>query len=122
LPLEGEERLLLKTDNARLWDQPGFSGDFAHITTGGARYLVEKGIKLIGIDYLSIERFHGNGEVHRFLLDNGVVILEGLNLAGIAAGNYELICLPLKIRGDDGAPVRAVLRTMERAGFDPATT
>jgi arylformamidase len=122
LPLEGEERLLLKTDNSLLWDQPGFSGDFAHLTPVGARYLVEKGIKLIGIDYLSIESIHGDGEVHRLLLDNGVVILEGLNLTGIVAGSYELICLPLKISGGDGAPVRAVLRTMERADFDLHTT
>jgi len=122
LPLEGEERLLLKTNNSRLWDQPGFPGDFAHLTPDGARYLVEKGIKLVGIDYLSIESIHGEGEVHRGLLDNGVVILEGLNLAGVAAGSYELICLPLKIKGGDGGPVRAVLRTTERADFDLHTT
>ena len=122
LPLEGEERLLLKTENSLLWDQPGFSGEFAHLTPEGARFLVEKGVRLVGIDYLSIESIHGDGEVHRLLLDNGVVILEGLNLAGIAAGSYELICLPLKIRGGDGAPVRAVLRTMERADFDLHTT
>ena len=122
LQLEGEVRLLLKTDNSRLWDQTGFSGDFAHLTPYGARYLVEKGVKLIGIDYLSIERLHGEGEVHRILLENGVVILEGLNLAGIISGIYELICLPLKIRGGDGAPVRAVLRTMNQTDFDLATT
>jgi arylformamidase len=122
LPLAGEERLLLKTDNSRLWDQPGFSGDFTHLTPDGALYLVEEGVRLIGIDYLSIESLHGDGEVHRFLLDNGVVILEGLNLTGIVAGSYELICLPIKISGGDGAPVRAVLRTMERSDFDPHTT
>lgn len=121
LQLAGEERLLLKTDNSSLWDQPGFSGDFAHLTPDGARYLVEMGVKLIGIDYLSIERLNGEGEVHRILLENGAVILEGLNLAGIVAGSYELICLPLKIRGGDGGPVRAVLRKMERVDFDPAT-
>ncbi|HEX2769827.1 MAG TPA: cyclase family protein, partial [Geobacteraceae bacterium] len=75
---------------------------------------------------LSIERLDGGGEVHRFLLDNGVVILEGLNLKGVTAGSYELICLPLKIRGGDGAPVRAILRSRERpargADFDPHTT
>jgi arylformamidase len=122
LPLEGEKRLLLKTDNSKLWDQPGFEGDFAHLTADGALFVVDVGIKLIGIDYLSIERLHGDGEVHRILLDNGVVILEGLNLAGVTAGSYELICLPLKIRRGDGAPVRAVLRTMEREDFDLHTT
>ena len=122
LPLEGEKRLLLKTDNSKLWGQPGFTGDFVHLTADGARFVVDAGIKLIGIDYLSIERLHGDGEVHRILLDNGVVILEGLNLAGVTAGSYELICLPLKIRRGDGAPVRAVLRTMEREDFDLHTT
>lgn len=122
LPLQGEQRLLLKTDNSQLWDQPGFAGDFAHLTPDGARFVVDAGVKLIGIDYLSIERLHGDGEVHRILLDNGVVILEGLNLSGIIAGRYELLCLPLKIRGGDGAPVRAVLRSMEREDFDLHTT
>jgi arylformamidase len=126
LPLEGAERLLLKTDNSRLWDRPGFAEDFAHLTTDGAGYLVEKGIKLVGIDYLSVESFAGNGDVHRLLLGNGVAILEGLNLAGVPAGNYELISLPLKIKGGDGAPVRAALRSRERSGagaeFDPHTT
>jgi arylformamidase len=110
-PLKGENRLLLKTDNSRLWGNPAFSGDFTCLTVDGARYLVETGVKLVGIDYLSIERLDGGGEVHRILLDNGVVILEGLNLTGVPGGNYELICLPLKIRGCDGAPVRAILRS-----------
>lgn len=122
LPLEGEERLLLKTDNSLLWDQRGFSGDFAHLTPEGASYLVEKRIRLVGIDYLSIESIHGEGEVHRILLDNDLVILEGLNLTGVAAGSYELICLPMKISGGDGGPARAVLRTMEREDFDLHTT
>jgi arylformamidase len=110
-PLKGENRLLLKTDNSRLWGNPAFSGNFAYLTADGARYLVETGLKLVGIDYLSIERLDGEGEVHRILLDNGVVILEGLDLTGVPGGNYELICLPLKIRGGDGAPVRAILRS-----------
>ncbi len=115
LAMAGEERLLLKTTNSRLWAETGFCGDFAHLTPDGAAYLVEMGIKLVGIDYLSIERSDGTGEVHRLLLDNGVVILEGLNLDGVAAGRYELICLPLKISGGDGAPARALLRSPERA-------
>ena len=126
LPLEGVERLLLKTDNSRLWDQPGFSEDFAHLTMDGAGYLVEMGIRLVGIDYLSVESFAGKGEVHRLLLGKGVVILEGLNLTGVPPGNYELISLPLKIKGGDGGPVRAVLRSRERVGagaeFDPHTS
>ena len=81
----------------------------------------------MGIDYLSIERFSGSGEVHRLLLANGTVILEGLNLDGIEEGEYELICLPLKIVEGDGAPVRAILRgrgKMSRPDedFDPHTS
>jgi arylformamidase len=126
LPLKKEERLLLKTDNSRLWNLPGFHEGYAHLTPDGARYLVEKGIRLVGIDYLSVERFDGNGEVHRHLLGNGVILLEAVNLDGVPAGHYELICLPLKIRGGDGAPVRAVLRGKVHPGpeaeFDPHTT
>ncbi len=80
-----------------------------------AEYLVEKGIKLVGTDYLSIEKFHsGHHRTHITLLSNGVVILEGLNLSEVPDGNYELICLPLKIAAGagDGAPARAVLRTL----------
>jgi arylformamidase len=126
LPLKGTERLLLKTDNSNLWDHPGFNEDYACLTPDGASFLVDAGVRLVGIDYLSIERFAGDGEVHRFLLGNGVVIVEGLNLKGVAAGRYELICLPLKIRGGDGAPARAVLRRREeREGgteLDPHTS
>lgn len=77
----------------------------------GARYLVERGIRLVGIDYLSIEAFDAPGHpVHRLLLGAGVVILEGLCLTGVEPGVYELLCLPLPVKGIDGAPCRAVLR------------
>ena len=124
-PVKGEERILLKTDNSLLWDRPGFHEEYAHLTEEGARYLLDEGVRLVGIDYLSIERFDGDGEVHRQLLGNGVVVLEGLNLDGVAAGHYELICLPLKIRDGDGAPVRAILRSHEGItppSFDPHTS
>ncbi len=125
LPIGGEERLLIRTGNSLLWERPGFVEDYAHLTADGAEYLLETGVRLVGIDYLSVEAFDGGGEVHRLLLGNGVVILEGLNLDGIAAGSYELICLPLKIAGGDGAPVRAVLRGRDGAGageFEPHST
>ncbi len=126
LPLSGVERLLIMTDNSRLWDREGFHEEYAHLTKEGAEFLLETDIRLVGIDYLSIERFTGNGDIHRLLLGNGMVILEGLNLEGIREGTYELICLPLKIRGGDGAPVRAVLRSRETAvpavDFDPHTS
>jgi len=92
----------------------------------GARYLVEAGVKLVGIDYLSVESVEGDGEVHQTLLANGVLILEGLNLEEVEPGEYELICLPLKIKGGDGAPVRALLRGgaghEPKLGFDPHST
>jgi arylformamidase len=118
LPLNGMERLIIRTDNSGLWDREGFHEEYAHLTVDGAQYLLTTQIRLVGIDYLSIERFTGDGEVHRELLGNGMVILEGLNLEGIEAGHYELICLPMKIKGGDGAPARALLRSR---GAAPAT-
>ena len=122
LPVRGEERLLLKTDNSGNWEKREFLAEFAHLTEDGARFLVEAGIRLVGIDYLSIERFPGDGALHRYLLDNGVLILEGLALEEVPPGHYELICLPLKVRQGDGAPVRAILRSSGQgagSGFDP---
>jgi arylformamidase len=109
LPIRGEKRLLLRTANSSLWSKPAFCGDYASLTPDGARFLAGNGVKLVGIDYLSIERLDGDGEVHRILLDNGVVVLEGLNLGGVESGSYELVCLPLKIAAGDGAPARAIL-------------
>jgi arylformamidase len=108
-PIKGEERLIIKTGNSRLWQGPSFSEEFSHLTVDGALYLVEMGISLVGIDYLSVERFNGDGSVHRTLLESGVIILEGLDLDGVPPGNYELVCLPLKLKDSDGAPARAVL-------------
>lgn len=110
LPLTGEERLLLKTDNSSLWEMSDFRRDHVALTEAGADFLVRAGIGLAGIDYLSIERFGGGGSVHRRLLEAGVVILEGLDLSAVAEGIYELICLPLRLPGAGGAPARAVLR------------
>jgi arylformamidase len=112
LPLEGEERLILKTDNSRLWTAGGFRPDYAPLNEAGAEYLAATGIRLVGIDYLSIEGFGGDGRVHRTLLGKGIVILEGLDLSAVPPGAYELICLPLRIAGGGGAPVRAVLRQL----------
>lgn len=126
LPVRGEERVLLLTDNSLLWESPGFQDDFTHLTDDGAAYLIEAGVRLVGIDYLSIEGIASGITVHRMLLDAGVVILEGITLAEVEPGEYELICLPLKIAGGDGAPARAILRgAAPKAGeppFDPHTT
>jgi arylformamidase len=117
LTLTPGQRVLFKTRNSTFWNEPaqGFRSDYAYLNSGAARLLVESGIRLVGIDYLSVEQFQSEKfETHQILLSNGVTILEGLDLRGIAAGSYELICLPLKIAGGsgDGAPARAVLRTL----------
>lgn len=108
------ERVLFHTRNSNFWTE-GFRKDFTHLLPEAAEYLIAQGIKLAGTDYLSIEKFHsGNHRTHIALLSQGVVILEGLNLSDVPAGDYELICLPLKISegAGDGAPARAVLRTL----------
>lgn len=111
LPLEGHRRLLLKTRNSGLWGLGRFTQNYAALALDGARYLVDRGIELVGIDYLSIEAFGASDHpVHRCLLGAGVVVLEGLNLAGVEPGVFELLCLPLPIQGADGVPCRAVLR------------
>jgi arylformamidase len=114
----GSKRVLFKTRNSCFWggDTPVFHTDFTYLDLGAAQHLVSQGARLVGIDYLSIEKFKSkNHEIHLALLSQGVVILEGLDLRQISAGLYELICLPLKIAGGngDGAPARVVLRTLK---------
>jgi arylformamidase len=115
--VRGSQRILFKTRNSSFWSdmEEGFRADYTYIDSGAARGLVELGVKLVGIDYLSVEQFKSEKfETHHILLSKGIVILEGLDLRKVAAGSYELICLPLKIAGGsgDGAPARAVLRTL----------
>lgn len=114
----GTERVLFKTRNSEFWSESRgtFREDFTYITGTGASALVERGVRLVGIDYLSVEKFKSeNFETHLALLSQGVVIIEGLNLRGVDEGVYELICLPLKLTGGagDGAPARAILRTLD---------
>jgi arylformamidase len=106
-----DARVLFKTRNSYLWSQTKFVEDYVYITPGAARVLVAEGIKVVGIDYLSVDKF-GEGETrtHLILLKAGVVIIEGLDLREIEAGDYEMFCLPLKVKGGDGAPARVVLR------------
>ncbi len=116
--LQGTERVLFKTRNSAFWSDPsaGFRKDFTYISADVAHVLCEAGMKLVGIDYLSVEEFKSERhETHLILLSNKVVILEGLDLREVSAGSYELICLPLKIAGGtgDGAPARTVLRTLD---------
>lgn len=107
------QRLLLRTGNSQLWAggepfTPGYSAPDA----AAARWLVQQGTRLLGVDYLSVERFRpGDYLVHRTLLGAGVVVVEGLDLSAVEPGEYQLVCLPLRIEGGDGAPARAVLLT-----------
>lgn len=105
----GAERVIFKTDNSRLWDRERFSADFIALTGDAAEALVARGVRLVGIDYLSIGP-KGNGvATHVALLQAGVAILEGLDLRRVTPGAYQLACLPLLLVGSDGAPARAVL-------------
>lgn len=109
--LDDHVRVIFKTRNSYLWSRNTFVQEYVHVTPGAARKLVENGIKLVGIDYLSIEKFGSTSfPTHLELLSNGVVIIEGLNLSEVDAGEYELICLPMKLQDSDGAPARVILR------------
>jgi len=112
--LEHVERVLFHTRNSNFWSE-GFRKDFTHLAPEAAEKLVGLGVKLVGTDYLSIEKFHsGHHRTHLALLSKNVVIVEGLNLSNVEAGDYELICLPLRIAegSGDGSPARAVLRSL----------
>jgi len=114
----GMRRFLFKTRNSKFWssDSYGFREDFTYLELSAAEYLIDQGVQLVGIDYLSIEQFgQKQHPTHLVLLSHGVVIVEGLNLSDVPAGIYELICLPLRIRSGkgDGAPARAILRSVD---------
>jgi arylformamidase len=110
--LQGVTRLLIRTRNSA-WLASGsteFHPDFTHVAPDGAEYLVSLGVRLVGVDYLSVEQFHSpHHKTHKTLLENSVVIVEGMMLGDPPPGNYELICLPMLLAGLDGAPSRAVL-------------
>ena len=115
--VNGSQRVLFKTRNSVYWGdtERGFHEDYVYIDPNAARWLVESGVKLVGIDYLSVEKFNSNSfPTHLAFLSRGVVIVEGLDLRAVPAGQYELLCLPLKIAGGsgDGAPARVILRTL----------
>jgi arylformamidase len=106
------DRILFKTMNsATPWHERPFREDFIHLSDAAADYLLIRGVKLVGADYLSIGSYrHGGGVVHRRLLQGGVCIVEGLNLHGVTPGHYHFVCLPLRLAGSDGAPARCVIR------------
>ena len=106
-----DARVLFKTRNSYLWSQKKFVEDYVYITPGAARALVNEGIKVVGIDYLSVEKFGVETfDTHLILLQAGTVIIEGLDLREVEPGDYELICLPMKFQGGDGSPARVILR------------
>jgi arylformamidase len=108
--LEGHTRVLIKTRNSSFIRERDFHRDYTYLEPDGAEYLVSLGMRLVGVDYLSVEQFHsGHHRTHRALLERDIVIVEGLDLSVPAAGPYELCVLPLLIPGLDGAPSRAVL-------------
>lgn len=104
-------RVLFKTRNSEYWSRQlkDFQTDFVALSPDAAQYLVDRGVKLVGIDYLSIAPYHQGLVTHQILLKAGMVILEGLDLSAVSPGRYTLFCLPLKLAGSDGAPARAIL-------------
>jgi arylformamidase len=114
LNLAGEKRVLFKTRNSDLLQKPDYDSSFVAFSVDGAKALVELGVQLVGLDYLSVARADEQVPVHRAFLDHGVVLVEGIDLSEVPAGRYELICPPVKLAGSDGAPCRAFLRELGR--------
>jgi arylformamidase len=113
------ERILFKTRNSsRVWQTNEFVQDFVFISDEAALFLAERGVRVVGVDYLSVGGFkHGGNYVHKTLLGSGVWIIEGLDLSVVSPGRYDLICLPLKFDQGDGAPARAILRPIRASGL-----
>jgi arylformamidase len=116
------ERVLFRTANSpRAWQVDEFVEDFVAISEEAAAYLAETGIRTVGVDYLSVGGYRADGaKIHRTLLEAGIWIIEGLNLSAVRAGRYEMICLPVKLHGSDGAPARAILKPLDGADQDGA--
>ncbi len=109
------ERLVFKTGNSELWNSDEFTPEYVALSEDGAEWIIDRGIKLVGIDYLSIAPYSNSQPVHHILLEAGVTILEGINLSRVLPGQYELICLPLKLMNAEAAPARAILRPLKGA-------
>lgn len=113
-PAVDAARLLFRTRNSRRWadTEAGFARDYVAVGEALAQELVRRGTRLVGVDYLSVERFDSHDHaVHRTLLAAGIVVVEGLDLSAAEPGAYELVCLPLKLVGSDGSPARVLIRT-----------
>ena len=112
IALDGARRVLFKTRNSELLKRREYDPNFVAFSVEAARALVARRVELVGLDYLSVAHADQQVPVHRAFLDHGVVLLEGVDLSEVAPGRYELICFPLRLRGLDGAPCRAVLRDL----------
>lgn len=106
-------RILFKTKNSQLWETSKFQQDYVALEASAAQWLVDLGVQLVGIDYLSIAPFKDPAPTHEILLSNDVVIVESLDLRLVEPGLYTLICLPLKLVGREAAPARAILLSPE---------
>jgi arylformamidase len=114
LDIRSGQRVIFKTPNSDLWEYDSFQTEFVYITEDAARYLVDSGVKTVGIDYLSVEKYGlDDAPAHHILLAAGLGVIEGLDLREVSEGEYELFCLPLKLAGSDGAPARAILKEIE---------
>lgn len=110
--LQGETRVLFKTRNSALLHKPAYDPSFVAFSVDGAKAIVDAGVRLVGLDYLSAAHADEQVTVHRAFLDHGVIVLEGVDLSAVPPGRYELICPPVKLAGSDGAPCRALLREL----------
>lgn len=107
---DGIERALFKTENSKHWQDRKFYEEFVHLEPEGAQFLADHGIRLVGIDYLSIDKFKSASHPSHFvLLKKDIIIIEGLNLNAVPAGAYHMVALPLNLQGSDGAPARVIL-------------
>ncbi len=114
------ERVLFRTVNSvRCWNSDRFEEEYVFLSPDAARYLADREVRCVGIDYLSVDPFRANtAETHRILLGAGVWIIEGLNLKHIEPGDYEMVCLPLRLIGSEGAPARAILKPIHESRTD----
>lgn len=118
----GTVRLLLRTRNSNHWgaEVTHFREDFVALVPDAAQWIVDRGIRLVGIDYLSVQQYNGDPRTHQILLAAGIVILEGIDLSAAEPGGYELLCLPLRLADAEGAPARAVLRELTDVSRPPS--
>ena len=115
---EADEKVFFRTDNSsRDWLEAPFREDYVAVEADAARYLADKGLLVVGVDYLSVAPFKNTAETHRILLGAGVWVIEGLDLRAVSEGRYKMVALPLKIKGGDAAPLRVLLR--EARGLEP---